>query len=124
MYTYAYERRMTTLRVDMGFTGLLAQTERGMYRRGERWRDLSFRRKIATIKGQVHYRSFYPLVVLSYMSGYALLTGLALVAAYKHWAWMKLIAKTLAATKSVEEAKAEQVPSELRPAVADCVQRQ
>jgi phosphatidylglycerophosphate synthase len=124
MYTYAYERRMTTLRVDLGFTGLLAQTERGMYVRGERWKDLSLRRKIATLKGQVHYKSIYPLVVLSYISGYALLAGLALLAAYKHWAWIKLIAKTLTVVKSDEAEKTRHVPPRIASAVANGVQPQ
>ena len=105
MYTYAYERRLTTMRVNIGFTGLLAQSDSGMYARGERWSNLSFRRKIATIKGQVHYKSVYPVVALSYVSGYALLGGLALLAAYKHVAWIRLITKTLAAARSAKAAE-------------------
>lgn len=97
MFTYAYERRMTTLRVDVGFTGLLSQSDSGMYKRGERWRDLSFGRKIATIRGQVHYKSVYAVVLLSYLSPAALLAGLALLGAYKHVVWIRLIARTLAA---------------------------
>lgn len=104
MYTYAYERRLTTMRVDIGFTGLLAQKDSGMYVRGERWSNLSFRKKIATIKGQVHYKSVYPIVILSYISGYALLGGLALLAAYKHVAWVRLITKTLAAARAAQAA--------------------
>ena len=66
---------------------------------------MSFRRKIATIKGQVHYKSVYPVVALSYVSGYALLGGLALLAAYKHVAWIRLITKTLAAARSAKAAE-------------------
>lgn len=105
MYTYAYERRLTTLRVDMKFTGLVASSDEGMYKRGERWRDLSLRRKLATIKGQVHYKSVYAIVVLSYASGYALLAGLALLATYKHVLWLRLIARTLAAARKAEAPK-------------------
>jgi phosphatidylglycerophosphate synthase len=102
MYTYAYERRLSTLRVDMGFTGLLAQKESGMYERDERWVDLSMRRKIATIKGQIHYKSVYAIVALGYIdrSGYALLAGLALLGLYKHVTWMRLIVRTLKAVRS------------------------
>ena len=124
MYTYAYERRLTTLRVDIGFTGLLSQSDSGMYARGERWSNLSIRRKIATIKGQVHYKSVYLIVALSYVSGFALLAGLALLAAYKHWAWMKLIAKTLAAAKDGEAGKTQHVSPPITAAVANSVQPQ
>ena len=34
MYTYAYERRLTTMRVNIGFKGLLAQSDSGMYASG------------------------------------------------------------------------------------------
>jgi phosphatidylglycerophosphate synthase len=99
MYTYAYERRLSTMRIGIGFTGLLASTSDNMYERGERWRDLSVRRKIATFKGQVHYKSIYAVIALSYVSGLALLIGLGVFAAYKHVLWMRLIARTLTASK-------------------------
>jgi hypothetical protein len=107
MYTYAYERRLTTMRVDIGFTGLLAKSDSGMYARGQVWSSLSLRQKIATIKGQVHYKSVYAVVALSYISAYALLGGLALLAAYKHVAWVRLITKTLAAARAAKPETAE-----------------
>jgi phosphatidylglycerophosphate synthase len=119
MYTYAYERRLTTMRVDIGFTGLLAQSDSGMYARGERWSNLSLRRKIATIKGQVHYKSVYPIVVLSYVSGSALLGGLALLAAYKHVAWVRLITKTLAAARAAKTPAPTAAWAGTEPATAD-----
>jgi phosphatidylglycerophosphate synthase len=105
MYTYAYERRLTAMRVNIGFTGLVAKAEDNMYERGERWSDLSVRRKILTIKGQVHYKSIYPIVALSYVSGSALLAGLALYAAYKHFVWMKLVAQTVAVVRDCPETR-------------------
>jgi phosphatidylglycerophosphate synthase len=117
MYTYAYERRLTTLRVDLGFTGLLAESDEGMYRRDERWRDFSFRRKVATIRGQVHYKSVYAVVALSYVSGAALLVGIALLTVYKHFLWIRLIARTLAATRKDLARKA----AEPMPAMASAV---
>jgi phosphatidylglycerophosphate synthase len=98
MYTYAYERRLTALRVDARFTGLVALTESSMYERGERWRDLSPKRKLMTIKGLVHYKSIYAFAALSYVSGLALLVGLTLLAVYKHVVWIRLVARTITET--------------------------
>ncbi|HUE86428.1 MAG TPA: hypothetical protein VMO26_10150 [Vicinamibacterales bacterium] len=103
MYTYAYERRLSTLRLSIGFTGLLASTSANMYERGERWGDLSWRRRIATFKGQIHYKSIYVAIALSYISGLALLVGLGLLAAYKHVLWIRLIARTLAASQASQD---------------------
>jgi len=107
MHTYAYERRLTAMRVQMGFTGLMAASEDTVYQRGEQWQNLSVRRKIATIKGQVHYKSIYAVIAVAYISGYALLAGLALLAVYKHFAWVRLIARTLAAARSAEDQKTD-----------------
>ncbi len=100
MHTYAYERRLSTLRLSIGFTGLLASTAEKMYERGERWRDLSWRRRIATFKGQIHYKSIYVVIALAYVSGLALLVGLGMLALYKHVQWIRLIARTLALSEA------------------------
>ena len=99
MYTYAYERRVSTLRIGMGFTGLLASTGDKMYERHERWRDLSWARRIETFKGQIHYKSIYFVIAVSYLSGVALVAALALLALYKHVLWIRLITRTLAASQ-------------------------
>jgi phosphatidylglycerophosphate synthase len=99
MFTYAYERRVTAMRVHIGFTGLMASAS-SVYQRGDRWTDFSLRQKIATIKGQAHYKSVYLMIGLSYVSANAFLAGLALLAAYKHFAWMRLIARTLTSARS------------------------
>lgn len=99
MYTYAYERRLTTLRVNIGFTGLVSSKAENMYERGERWRDLSWHRRIATFKGQVHYKSIYAVILVAYLSGLALVAGLALLGLYKHVSWIRLIVRTLATSQ-------------------------
>jgi phosphatidylglycerophosphate synthase len=113
MYTYAYERRLMAMRVHIGFKGTMAAAE-NVYERHERWADLTLRRKIATIKGQVHYKSVYVVIAVSYISGLALLIGLAALAAYKHFSWIRLVARTLAAAKTAEEQPA---PAEPTPAL-------
>jgi phosphatidylglycerophosphate synthase len=122
MQVYAYERRLTTLRVELGFKGLMTASEDGVYQRDEEWRQLSFRRKVATLKGQVHQRSVYLALVLSYVSGYALLAGLAFLALYKHLSWMRLIARTLAQAKAAELRGATAPPPSASPAVASAAQ--
>jgi phosphatidylglycerophosphate synthase len=118
MYTYAYERRLTAMRVDIGFTGLVSHAGENMYQRGERWADLSTRRKIATFKGQIHYKSIYPIIALSYVSATALLGGLGLLAAYKHFAWMRLISRTLTAARRAQQ-KAETEPVQVPQPLAE-----
>jgi phosphatidylglycerophosphate synthase len=105
MQTYAYERRVTAMRVQMGVTGLVNASEDNVYVRGERWSNLSLKQKFATIKGQVHYKSVYAVIVVSFVSGTALLAGLALLALYKHFAWIRLIARTLAAARTAQTQK-------------------
>lgn len=120
MYTYAYERRLSTLRISIGFTGLLSSTRENMYERGERWRDLSWRRQLATFKGQIHYKSIYAVIALSYVSGLVLLAGLALLAVYKHVVWVRLIARTLAASRE-QPLEAQPVDPRTQPHTARAV---
>jgi phosphatidylglycerophosphate synthase len=100
MHTYAYERRLSTLRVNMGYTGLLKATSDNMYHRGESWQSLSLKKKIGTVKGQLQYKSIYAAVAVCNLSAIAFLAGLALLAAYKHVTWIRLIARTLASTST------------------------
>jgi phosphatidylglycerophosphate synthase len=104
MYTYAYERRLTTLRIKIGFSGLMSAASTNMYERHERWKDFSWRRRLATFKGQIQYKSIYFMVALAYVSGSALLVGIVLLAVYKHVTWMRLIARTLEATQGQQTA--------------------
>jgi phosphatidylglycerophosphate synthase len=115
MYTYAYERRLTAMRVNIGFTGLVAKAADNMYHRGERWADLSWARRLETIKGLLHYKSIYAMVALSYLSGFALLGGLALFALYKHFVWMRLVAQTVATVRSLPAESSSQPSTPTMP---------
>jgi phosphatidylglycerophosphate synthase len=98
MFTYSYERRVATLRVDLGFKGLIRANAESMYVQGDRWRDLSWRRRIRTFQPLFQYKSAYAAIAVAYVSGIALLIGLGLLAAYKHFSWVRLIAGTLSTT--------------------------
>jgi phosphatidylglycerophosphate synthase len=120
MYTYAYERRLSIMRITIGFSGLLAISSDNMYNRGDRWHDFSWRRRLRTFKGQIHYKSIYIVIALAYVSGVALLVGLGLLAVYKHVSWIRLINRTLtesqeqAAARDARQAAAEPQPAEAR----------
>jgi phosphatidylglycerophosphate synthase len=95
MYSYVYERRLSTLRLQTGFTGRLKRTEAGVYERGASWAALTRSQKIRTITGQLQYKSIYPVIAVSYVSPRVFLAGLAALALYKHWQWLRLMARTL-----------------------------
>ena len=97
MYSYAYERRLTTLRAQ-GFTGQVKRTAAGTYQRGTPWSTLSRQQKLGTIVGQLHYKSIYPVIAVAYLSSTAFVVGLGVLAVYKHWKWVRLIQGTVAAT--------------------------
>jgi phosphatidylglycerophosphate synthase len=107
MYSYVYERRLSTLRLQTGFTGRLKRTEAGVYERGARWANLTSSQKIRTITGQLQYKSIYPVIALSYASPSLFLAGLAALAAYKHWQWIRLVNRTLAEVAAAPPAPAE-----------------
>jgi phosphatidylglycerophosphate synthase len=115
---YAYERRLMAIRVHMGFSGAMASEDK-MYPRGAKWPDLTRAQKIVTIKGQLHYKSIYAIIAAAYVSGTVLLTGLALFAVYKHVAWIRLIARTLDATRNATTSETPPSPA----ALAQVVQR-
>lgn len=95
MYVFAYERRLSALR-KTGFTGHIRQTSaEGVYQRGTRWTDLSRHQQVWTITGLVHYKSVYAVVALSYLPSTVFVSGLAALAIYKHWKWIRLIRGTL-----------------------------
>jgi phosphatidylglycerophosphate synthase len=110
MYTYVYERRVTALRVHAGFTGALRDEGENVYTTGTRWSQLSRRQQINTVVGQIHNKSIYPVLVLAYVSGLALLTGLAALALYKNWKWLRLLRRTLASIPASPAAAASHDP--------------
>jgi phosphatidylglycerophosphate synthase len=95
MYSYVYERRLSTLRLHAGFTGRIKQTATGVYERGTQWSALTRRQQLRTFTGQLQYKSIYPVIALSYVSDAALLAGLAALGLYKHWRWLRLVGRTL-----------------------------
>jgi phosphatidylglycerophosphate synthase len=103
MYSYVYERRLSTLRVHAGFTGRIKHAETGVYERGTPFRALTRGQQIRTITGQLkQYKSIYPVIAASYVSPLVLLSGLAALALFKHWRWIRLVAKTLREVKPAE----------------------
>ena len=106
MYTYSYERRIAILRVDLGFKGFIQARPETMYMRGDRFRDFSWRQKIQTLRPLIQYKSAYAVIAVAAISGVALLVGLSLLAAYKHLSWVRLIARTLEASRKQIAAQA------------------
>ena len=66
-----------------------------LYRKDEAWRDFPRRKQLNAFKGLIQYKSVYFMIALSVVSTQALLGGLLLLAAYKHFAWIKLLARTV-----------------------------
>jgi hypothetical protein len=96
MYSYVYERRLSTLRLHAGFTGRIKHSETGVYERGTPFRALTRDQRIRTVTGQLkQYKSIYPVILASYISPIVLLGGLAALALFKHWRWISLVARTL-----------------------------
>lgn len=108
MYSYVNERRLLILRVEHQQKGHVHRAPQGLYAWGTPWLALSSRQKLATLTGLLHYKSVYPVIALSYVSGRVLLIGLAGLAAYKHWKWFKLMSATVTAT---EQHRASQAPT-------------
>lgn len=121
MYTYVYERRLLTLRTHVKATGHLARSASGVYVRGATFASLTSRQKVGTVAGQLHYKSIYPVIALSYVSGEVLLAGLALLGLYKHLQWVRLIRRTLAAVAAVPAAAPTDAPADPKAAPADSV---
>jgi phosphatidylglycerophosphate synthase len=95
MYLFAYERRVSALRVQVGFKGQIRLTPAGVYRRGVQWRELTRKQQLRTITGLFHYKSVYAVIALSYLPHQVFLAGLAALALYKHAKWVLLVRRTL-----------------------------
>jgi phosphatidylglycerophosphate synthase len=100
MYSYVYERRLTALRVHAGFTGTINEIGEKFYEYGTRWVQLTRRQKLVTVTGQLHNKSIYAVLAISYVSGFALLACLGALALYKNWKWIRLIRRTLTSLPS------------------------
>jgi phosphatidylglycerophosphate synthase len=96
MYTYVYERRLTVIRVYAKSTEYINPTApTDLYRKDERWGDFEPKRKINAFKGLIQYKSVYFMMLLAFVSSSVLLAGVVLLMAYKHYAWIKLLMKTV-----------------------------
>ena len=116
MYVFAYERRMSALRVHLGFKGQMRSTPAGVYRRGMRWSELTQKQQLLTITGLFHYKSVYAVIVLSYLSPEVFLAGLAALALFKHAKWVLLVKRTL---RQITELTAAPIEPDGDPASAD-----
>lgn len=96
MQSYVYERRIAILRVEQKAAGHITRKADTLYAWGTPWLALTPRQKLATITGLFHYKSVYPVIALAYVSGIALLIGLAALGVYKHVKWMRLMQRTIA----------------------------
>jgi phosphatidylglycerophosphate synthase len=114
MLTYAYERRLSTLRVHLGYQGQIRRSAITSYARGQRWGDLTLRQRVGTITGLLHYKSVYAMAALAWISGEALLAGVAALAAWKHISWLRLVWRTMQTIR--EHAAAESLVD--RPAAS------
>ena len=96
MYTYVYERRLTVIRVFAKSTEYINPTHpNDLYRKDEAWRDFPAQKKLNAFKGLIQYKSVYFMIAISYLPVQVLFAGLALLTAYKHFAWMKLLIGTV-----------------------------
>jgi phosphatidylglycerophosphate synthase len=95
MHTYVYERRLTTLRVQMGFRGHARFSADRVYQRGTRWSRLTRKQQLGTIAGLFNYKSVYAVIALSFLGPGPFVAGLAALALYKHAKWIRLARETL-----------------------------
>lgn len=103
MYSYVYERRLSTLRLHAKFTGRIKHDEAGVYERGTPFSGLTRAQQIRTVTGQLQqYKSIYPIIALSYVSPLVLLAGLGALGVYKNWRWIRLVQRTLAEVTVVD----------------------
>ena len=96
MYTYVYERRLTVIRVYAKSSEYINPTsEHDLYRKDERWSAFPGRKKLNAFKGLIQYKSVYFMIAISMLSSNLLFWGVVLLAGYKHYAWMKLLIRTV-----------------------------
>ncbi|MBA2556019.1 MAG: CDP-alcohol phosphatidyltransferase family protein [Chloroflexi bacterium] len=113
MYIYVYERRLTMLRIQMGFKGHVKLTNATVYKRGTRFSALTAKQQIVTITGLFNYMSVYAMIALSFLPADVFLVGLGALAAFKHLKWMRLARRAIAeGAKFAARGAAEGTPGE------------
>jgi len=96
MHTYVYERRLTVIRVFAKSSEYINPTAPDdLYRKDEAWRNFTRHKQLNAFKGLIQYKSVYFMIALSFISTQALFAGLVVLTAYKHFAWMKLLVRTV-----------------------------
>jgi phosphatidylglycerophosphate synthase len=96
MYTYVYERRLLVIRLYAKSSEYIdSATADDLYGKDEDWRDFSVRKKFNAFKGLIQYKSVYFMIALSWFSASVLFAGIILLTAYKHYAWLKLLVRTV-----------------------------
>lgn len=114
MWVYVYERRLTTMRVQAGFKGHMRRSETGVYRRGARFLDLTTGQQIETFTSLFMYKSVYAVIAISFLPAMWFLGGLAALGFYKHYKWLRLMARTLRDVSGIERNPSG--PAEASPA--------
>jgi phosphatidylglycerophosphate synthase len=96
MYTFVYERRLLVIRLFAKSSEYINPTTgNDLYRKDEPWREFPARKKLNAFKGLIQYKSVYFMIALSILSPRALFSGVVLLTAYKHYAWIKLLMRTV-----------------------------
>ena len=96
MYTYVYERRLTVIRVYAKSSEYInPTTPDDLYTKGESSWAFPRQKKLNSLRGLIQYKSVYFMIGLSWISIEVLQWGLVVLTAYKHFAWMKLLVRTV-----------------------------
>jgi phosphatidylglycerophosphate synthase len=96
MHTYVYERRLLIIRVHAKSTeSISGRTSVDTYRLGQGWRDFSWVQRRKALAALVQYKSVYFMIALALVSVDALFAGVVLLAAYKHFDWIRMITRTV-----------------------------
>jgi phosphatidylglycerophosphate synthase len=96
IYTYVYERRLTVIRVFAKSTEYINPvTDDDFYQKGHSWGQLSKGQRMKALRGLIQYKSVYFMIVLSYLPAIVLLSGLVVLMAFKHYAWARMLMRTV-----------------------------
>jgi phosphatidylglycerophosphate synthase len=96
IYTYVYERRLTVIRVFAKSSEYInPTTDDDFYQKGHAWRQLSKVQQMKALRGLIQYKSVYIMIALSYLPGFVLFAGLVALMADKHYAWARVLIRTL-----------------------------
>jgi phosphatidylglycerophosphate synthase len=105
MCGYSAERRVLVIRLHAKPQRFI--TEPGpydLYRLGETWASMPRPKKLKTLTGLLHYKSIYPMIALSLVSADALVAGLAVLAHYKHYTWLRQVSSMVNNPPPLKEA--------------------